>query len=245
MSSSPPRTARRARSRPLLIGGLAALVLVVAGIAGVIYMFWQTAPPAVSLADAQALPSGFAAGIDGTWTVDTSIGSFSDFSASFVGYRVDENLANVGSATAVGRTPGVQGTMTVSGASISAVSITADLTGLASDKSMRDGQLRQQALETDRFPTATFELTTPIQLGHAPADGETIKVTATGNLTLHGVTRAVSIPLQAKLSGGVVTVVGTLPISFADYSISPPQSMMVLSVADSGTMELQLHFKRG
>ena len=40
---------------------------------------------------------------------------------------------------------------------------------------MRDGQLRQQALETDQFPTATFELTTPIRLAHAPVDGETIK----------------------------------------------------------------------
>jgi hypothetical protein len=31
---------------------------------------------------------------------------------------------------------------------------------------------------------------------------------------------------------------------FADYSIAPPQSMMVLSVADNGTMELQLHFTK-
>ena len=58
-------------------------------------------------------------------------------------------------------------------------------------------------------------------------------------------TRQVSIPLQARLSGGVVTVVGSHPIRFADYSISPPQSMMVLSVADNGTLELQLHFTRG
>jgi polyisoprenoid-binding protein YceI len=231
----------------LLIAAVAALVLVVAGIAGVVYLFWQTTPAAVSLADSGTSPSGAVTGssLDGTWTVDTTIGSFSDFSASFVGYRVDENLANVGSATAVGRTPGVGGTMTVSGTSITAVKITADLTGLTSDRSQRDGQLRQQALETDQFPTATFELTTPIQLGHAPADGETIKATAAGNLTLHGVTKAVSIPLEAKLSGGVVTVVGSLPISFADYSISPPRSMMVLSVADNGTMELQLHLKRG
>jgi len=50
---------------------------------------------------------------------------------------------------------------------------------------------------------------------------------------------------QAKLASGVVTVVGSLPIAFADYSIAPPQSMMVLSVADNGTMELQLHFTKG
>ena len=110
---------------------------------------------------------------------------------------------------------------------------------------MRDGQLRQQALQTDQFPTATFVLGSPIQLPSAPVDGQTISVTATGNLTLHGVTKQVSIPLQAKLSGNTVTVVGSLPIAFADYSISPPQSMAVLSVDDHGTMELQLHFTKG
>ena len=52
-------------------------------------------------------PAGTAGGgLDGTWTVDPSVGSFSDFSGSFVGYRVEEELANVGAATAVGRTPG-------------------------------------------------------------------------------------------------------------------------------------------
>jgi polyisoprenoid-binding protein YceI len=216
--------------------------------------------PAAAVAIASAAPGSSAAGstpaagasaatgagnLDGTWTVDTSIGSFSDFTSSFVGYRVAEQLANVGATTAVGRTPKVSGTLTVSGTSITAVSITADLTALQSDRSMRDGQLRTQALQTDTYPTATFVLADPIKLDHLPAEGETISVTAVGDLTLHGVTKRVSIPLQAKLASGVVTVVGSLPIAFADYSIAPPQSMMVLSVADNGTMELQLHFTKG
>ena len=216
--------------------------------------------PAAAVAIASAAPGSSAAGstpaagasaatgagnLDGTWTVDTSIGSFSDFTSSFVGYRVAEQLANVGATTAVGRTPKVSGTLTVSGTSITAVSITADLTALQSDRSMRDGQLHTQALQTDTYPTATFVLADPIKLDNLPAEGETISVTAVGDLTLHGVTKRVSIPLQAKLASGVVTVVGSLPIAFADYSIAPPQSMMVLSVADNGTMELQLHFTKG
>ena len=215
--------------------------------------------PAATVAIASAAPGSSAAGstpaagasavtgagsLDGTWTVDTSIGSFSDFTSSFVGYRVAEQLANVGATTAVGRTPKVSGTLTMAGTSITAVSITADLTALQSDRSMRDGQLHTQALQTDSYPTATFVLADPVKLDHLPAQGETISVTAVGDLTLHGVTKRVSIPLQAKLASGVVTVVGSLPIAFADYSIAPPQSMMVLSVADNGTMELQLHFTK-
>ena len=52
-------------------------------------------------------------GFDGTWKVDTSIGSFSDFTNSFVGYRVQEQLSGIGANTAVGRTPNVSGTITI------------------------------------------------------------------------------------------------------------------------------------
>ena len=53
--------------------------------------------------------------IAGTWTVDTSVGEFSyeDSTGTFVGFRVDEELAGLGSTTAVGRTPAVSGTVTI------------------------------------------------------------------------------------------------------------------------------------
>jgi polyisoprenoid-binding protein YceI len=234
------------RSRLPIVIGIAVVAVLALGIGGVVYMFSGSAPAAVSLASPSAATGATAGGsLDGTWNVDTSIGSFSDFSDSFVGYRVNENLANVGSTVAVGRTPKVSGSLTFANNTISAVKITADLSALQSDKSMRDGQLHQQALQTDQFPTATFELTTPIQLPSAPADGQTISVTAQGKLTLHGVTKDISIPLQAKLSGNQVTVVGSIKITFADYNIDPPQSMMVLSVDNFGQLELQLHFTKG
>ena len=184
-------------------------------------------------------------GLDGTWSVDPSVGSFSDFSGSFVGYRVEEELATVGAATAVGRTPDVTGTLTLAGAQITAVDMSADLSTLQSDKSQRDGQLRRQALETDQFPTAIFTLTQPIDLGAVPTDGVVIKATATGDLTIHGVTKSVEIPVEAQLSGDVVTVTGSIDILFADYSINRPTSFAVLSIADHGTMEFQLKFTKG
>ena len=57
-------------------------------------------------------------------------------------------------------------------------------------------------------------------------------------------TRSVEIPLEARVAGDVVTVVGSLDVLFSDYEIERPQSMRVLSVADNGVMELQLHFTR-
>ena len=242
---------------PRVLGLAVAAVLIAgaAGIYGFATLFLHPAPSAVSLdpsasrpaASIGTLPSGagstLAAGLDGAWAVDTSLGSFADFSDSWVGYRVDETLAGNRANTAVGRTPGVTGTLTMSGTQITAVEITADLTALKSDDNRRDGQLQRQALETAQFPQATFKLTSPIQLSAAPADGQTITATATGELTLHGVTKTVQVPIEARLSGDVVTVVGSIPIQFADFSIEPPVSFAILSVEDHGTMEFQLHFR--
>jgi polyisoprenoid-binding protein YceI len=183
-------------------------------------------------------------GIDGTWNVDTSIGSFSDFSDSFVGYRVQEQLSGIGGNTAVGRTPAVSGSLTIVGTKITAATIEADLTGLKSDDNRRDGQLSRQGLETSTYPTATFSLSAPIDLGSVPADGTEISVTAAGKLTLHGQTKDVEIPLKAKLSGSTIVVAGSLEIAFADYGMSKPNSFAVLSIADTGTLELQLFFAK-
>lgn len=256
MTARPTAPSRRGS---LLVVGL--LVAGVAG-AGLWYLFLRPAgPPPVSLASlppgsaapsvgSMAGPSGdpsdepAAAGLDGTWSVDPSVGSFDDFSGSFVGYRVREELATVGATEAVGRTPDVSGTLTLEGTRITAVEITADLTTLRSDERMRDGQLSRQGLETSQFPSATFRLTTPIDLGSLPAEGQAIEATATGELTLHGQTRSVEVPVQARLQGGVITVAGSLPIVFADFGMERPRAMIVLSVEDRGTMELQLHFTR-
>ena len=191
--------------------------------------------------DAEAAGTG---ALDGTWSVDPSVGSFSDFSSSFVGYRVEEELANIGAATAVGRTPDVAGSLTFDGTTVAAGEFTADLTTLQSDSRQRDGQLNRQALETGQFPSATFVLTEPIELGTIPADGEVITAAATGDLTIHGQTNSVQIPLEAKLSGDIVTVTGSIDIVFADYGMDTPSSFMVLSIDDKGIMEFQLQLTK-
>ena len=267
MSSRHPRTDSRAR-RPIvrIVASLLLLGALAAAAAGVWYLFLRPAAPATvgfgavpsaspaSTSDATAEPTaeatigsptiGTADSLEGTWAVDGSIGSFDDFSGSFVGYRVREELAGIGAAEAVGRTPDVSGALTFEGTSVTSAEFTADLTTLRSDSSMRDGQLGRQGLETDTFPTATFVLTQPIDLGTMPADGETFSATAVGDLALHGVTRSVEIALEGRLTDGVVTVVGTLPILFGDYDIPTPESMRVLSIDENGTMEFQLHFTR-
>ncbi len=240
------------RPRPAPILAILAVVVLIGAAAGTWYLFFRPAGPApVTLvgrspaASTSGSATTDAGGLGGTWSVDPAVGSFSDFSGSFVGYRVQETLASIGATEAVGRTPDVTGSVTVDGTVVSAAEFTADLTGLVSDETRRDGQLSRQALQTSQFPTATFTLTTPIDLEPAPADGAVIDITAAGDLTLHGVTNAVEIPLQARLGSGVVTITGSLEIAFADYGITKPQAMAVLSVQDRGILEVQLQLTKG
>ncbi len=236
-----------------IAAALALTGVVAGGGYGLWYVFLRPSGPAAVGASVLPLPSSagssavgsIAAGdISGTWTVDTSIGSFSDFSDSFVGYRVQEQLASIGGNTAVGRTPNVSGTVTIEGTTLTAAEISADLSTLQSDDDRRDGQLRRQGLQTDEFPTATFSLTEPIVLPADAATGSQVQLTATGDLTLHGQTKSVGIPLTARLESGVTTLTGSLEIAFADYAMEPPSSFAVLSVDDHGTLELQLFLTR-
>ncbi|MGH9231388.1 MAG: YceI family protein, partial [Acidimicrobiales bacterium] len=195
--------------------------------------------------DASSDESAGDAGVDGRWTVDQGVGSFADFTGTWAGYRFDEELVSIGTNTAVGRTPDVTGTMTVADGAVTAVDVEVDLTTLDSDSDRRDGALRTRGLETDRFPTATFRLTEPVALPAGLTDGERATATATGELTIHGVTNETTIELQAELQGDAAVAVGSAPVALADYGIDPPTGLSVLSISDDGTFEFQLFFSSG
>ncbi len=191
--------------------------------------------------------------IEGLWAVDSSIGTFDDAcldlacSAGFVGFRINEELVGFGAKTVVGRTPNVTGTMQITGSQITSVEIVADMTALETDDSGRTSALKSAAggLETNTFPEASFVLAEPIELGSVPVEGASVNVNAVGDLTVHGVTNRVTIPLTAEMQAGLVVVFGSLvDMQLADYDIPKPTSVVVLSVEEIATMELQLFFSR-
>jgi polyisoprenoid-binding protein YceI len=243
-------------ARTIWVAGGAIVVLGVAALAGWWFLVRDDAPPEADIdaagetLDEAATPgtgdaSADAAGADGTWTVDRSVGSFADFTGTWAGYRFDEELVGIGGNTAVGRTPEVSGTMTVADGAVTAVDVEVDLTTLDSDSDRRDGALRSRGLESDRFPTATFTLTDPVTLPTGLTDGERATVTANGELTIHGVTNEAAIELQAQLQGDNAVVVGNAPIALTDYGIDPPTGFSVLSISGDGTFEFQLFFSKG
>ncbi len=236
--------------RTVLIG----LVGAVAMLAGAVWFFFlrSDAPPPATLEDAVAsLTTTTAAdstgettaapdtstareGLDGAWIVDRAV--------SFVGYRIDEELASLGSATAVGRTGEIDATLTFSGIEVSDLAVTVDMTTLESDRSQRDSAMRTRGLETASFPESSFVLTSAVDLGAVPAEGDTFAATVTGDLTLHGVTRSIVLDLEGSLVDDTVVVVGSVDIAIVDYGIEKPTGFSVLDIADVGVLEIQLAF---
>lgn len=198
-----------------------------------------TSPATATVAESTVTGAAGGSTITGTWTPDTTVAG-----ATFVGYRVVEELARVGTATAVGRTAGVTGSVTIDGTTLTAATITADMTKLTSDSNQRDGQLRNQAIQYGTFPTAVFTLSRPVDLSAELASGGEIATNISGTLLLHGVTRDVTVPIKAQLTDGSLLVVGSIEIQFADYNISKPNGASVLSIEDHGIMELQLVLKK-
>ncbi len=87
-------------------------------------------------------------------------------------------------------------------------------------------------------------MTEPVDLESVPGAGDSFAVESTGDLTIHGVTRNVTVPIDGQLVGDTVVVVGRLEILFADYAIEKPTAGIVLSVNDLGEMEFQLFLTR-
>jgi polyisoprenoid-binding protein YceI len=210
-------------------------------------------PPPVALASISLSSDGrgSAAGgttspdpLDGTWTIDADSGSLADATSSFAGYRIKEQFSGIGANTVVGRTRQVSGSLTIEGTTITALSVEVDMTTLQSDNAQRDESLGDRGLETDAFPRARFTLTNPIEVGTVPADGEQLAVHAVGDLTLHGVTNEVDVPVQAVWTTRRIEAVGSVDVALADYAIDPPVGFLVLSIADTGTIELHLLFHK-
>jgi polyisoprenoid-binding protein YceI len=186
-------------------------------------------------ADTTAAPTTAAATSDvsGVWNISQD---------STLGYRVSEVLGGVDTEGA-GRTNQVTGTLTIDGSTATAAEFTVDMASITSDSDLRDGQFRTRIMSTDEFPTSTFVLTTPIEFGAVPAEGEQITASATGDLTLRGVTRSVTFDLTAQLEGGRIGVLGSIPILFSDYEIPDPSNGFAV-VKDDGLLEFVLVFDK-
>jgi len=249
---TPPARTRR----PLVIVAVLAVLAVAAVAAAYLAFFSDDAPERLALTDQTntTAPGPATAGAAGTTTPGAAgseiVGTWRAAAGSTAGYRVREKLAALpAQSDAVGRSPAVTGSVKVDRTSNSLMATDAnfevDLTQLTSDESRRDNRIKTDGLQSNQFPKATFVTTKPIALPSETASGQAVKATAEGNLTLHGVTKAVTIPIDVRISGGKGELVGSLTFPMSDYNITPPSIGGFVTVEPNATMEFKLVLEKG
>ena len=93
------------------------------------------------------------------------------------------------------------------------VSLTIDAASVDTGIWRRDNHLRSE----DFFHVARFPQITFTSRRVAPADG---KLLVTGQLTLHGVSREVTVPVELDFGGGSLRARGEFAIRMSDYGIN-------------------------
>jgi polyisoprenoid-binding protein YceI len=222
--------------RRIILVIVALVVLAIVGV-GSWFLFFRDEEPELTLPERQ--------GTQQRSTATELAGTWQPTSASVAGYRVREKLANLpAQSDAVGRTNAVTGEVTLTAnnnvLSATEANFEVDVTKLKSDQGRRDNAIRTRGLQTDQFPTATFVLKTPIDVPQPALDGGRATVQAAGDLTLHGQTKSVTIPLEVQLNDGRVEVDGDYTFPFSDFGMEPPSIGGFVTVEDEGTLEFTL-----
>jgi polyisoprenoid-binding protein YceI len=123
------------------------------------------------------------------------------------------------------------------------LTVVVDLRTLDSGAPERDAHVRNDTLQSARFPFATFTVTSPEILPGPLVDGQTATFRLPGQLTLHGVTRMVTFAMQAQMRQGIITGAGTAQIDLRDYGMAPPQTTSAVPITISDVVELQIQFR--
>ena len=117
---------------------------------------------------------------------------------------------------------------------VQTVAVVAKVASFDSQNANRDSHAIE-VMEGIKYPNVTFS-------SQQVQDDGAGKLTVTGNLTFHGVTRPVTVPITRKLSGNTVVYDGNFVIKLTDFKIEKPTLMMV-PVDDEFKMKFSLVFQ--
>jgi polyisoprenoid-binding protein YceI len=163
---------------------------------------------------------------------------------SSVTYRVNETLFNQGNRlnTAVGVTTAVRGEIMVDRArpaNSRIGTITVDISQFKSDSQRRDNMIRQNWLESAKFPNAEFTPTEIKGLPETYQEGREVAVQITGNLKIRDVTRPTTWASTIRLDGNILIVTGATTIKMTDFGFDPPSILGILRAENEARLEFK------
>jgi polyisoprenoid-binding protein YceI len=118
------------------------------------------------------------------------------------------------------------------------VTLAIDATSYRTNSEARDRAVKARALEVDKFPQATFEssgVPEARKIGESSAE-----LRIAGRLTLHGVSREITVPVAVRLEGGRLIADGRTVLRLADYGIPRLSLIGFMKIGDSATVEFHV-----
>ncbi len=94
--------------------------------------------------------------------------------------------------------------------------------GFEFERALMQEHFNENYMESDSYPKATFKGVVENSSVAAFAKDNIYKVKITGTLTMHGVTKPLSIPATITVKGGIVSASATFTVSAEDYGIKIP-----------------------
>jgi polyisoprenoid-binding protein YceI len=141
-----------------------------------------------------------------------------------------------------GHTTAVTGAVTSESGDLFAdgrVTVAIDAKTLVTGIAMRDRKMHDECLETGVHPTIGFVSTAApaiVASTQDPGGGyRTVSLNVPGDLTIHGVKRAVKLPATARRDGAGWIITGELKVKLSDYAIPDP-SILFNRVQDQVTV---------
>lgn len=106
---------------------------------------------------------------------------------------------------------------------IERASFTGISSSLSSNSSIMDRKAKN-ALKTEKYPEIKFKLSQPLKI---QPKGEVFNGTATGELSIAGKTKTISLPVSGKIvSENSLSINGSKVIDMTEFGIQPPTAML-------------------
>lgn len=126
--------------------------------------------------------------------------------------------------------PSVKGTWKVNLEDASAMTGegSVDMSGLDSGTAQRDEHVKEaDFLSVTEFPQSTFAVKSFSELPKEWTEGTAVPVKLQGTLTVKGIEKEVTFDAQALYSGGQLKLSGTTMVTFEDFGMSNPHSIVL------------------
>ena len=170
-------------------------------------------------------------------------------------YKVDEEFFSgaverlgvaLGLTETVGKTNEVSGQLDLDLAAPSAAGeFVVNIRSLTSNQSRRDERIREQWLESNQFPEATFVITSVDGLPADYQEGQEVTFTMNGDMTIREITNPENFDVTATLENGLISGVGTATLKMSDYGFEAPVMANFFTVGDEFVVEVTFVAQEG